>query len=106
MADEIIVLITASNKEEASTIGLALVQEHLAACVNIIPKIRSLFIWEGKTQDEQETLLIVKSRLPLLDQLISRVRSLHSYKLPEILALPIVGGSADYLNWLSETTKK
>jgi len=106
MADEIIVLITASNKEEVSTIGLALVQEHLAACVNIIPKIRSLFIWEGKTQDEQETLLIVKSRLPLLDQLISRVRSLHSYKLPEILALPIVGGSADYLNWLSETTKK
>jgi periplasmic divalent cation tolerance protein len=106
MADDIIVLITASNKEEAATIGLALVNEHLAACVNIIPEIRSLFTWDGKTQDEQETLLIAKSRQPLLDQLVLRVRSLHSYAVPEVLALPIVGGSADYLTWLRETTKR
>jgi periplasmic divalent cation tolerance protein len=106
MADDIIVLITASNKEEAAAIGLVLVNEHLAACVNIIPDIRSLFTWDGKTQDEQETLLIAKSRQPLLDQLVLRVRSLHSYTVPEVLALPIVGGSADYLSWLRETTKR
>lgn len=105
MADEIIVLITASNKDEAATISTSLVDERLAACVNIVPEVRSLFFWEGKTQDERETLLIVKSRLPLLETLISRVKSLHSYTVPEIIALPIVGGSTDYLRWLRDTTK-
>ena len=106
MADEIIVLITASNKDEAATIGKVLVDECFAACVNIVPEVRSLFSWEGKTQDEQEALLIIKSRLPLLEQLIARVKSLHSYTVAEVIALPIVGGSADYLNWLREATKK
>jgi len=105
VADEIIVLITASNKDEAAIIGKALVDERLAACVNIVPEVRSLFTWEGKTQDEQETLLIVKSRLPLMEQLVSRVQSLHSYTIPEVLALPIVAGSADYLRWLREAVK-
>ncbi len=105
MADEIIILITASSEDEAEKIGKAIVDEHLAACVNIVPEIRSLFFWEGKAQDEREALLVCKSRQPLLDQLISRVRSLHSYAVPEIIALPIVGGSAEYLAWLKETTK-
>jgi periplasmic divalent cation tolerance protein len=105
MADEIIVLITASSKEEAVKLGTALVEERLAACVNIVPEVRSLFSWEGKTQDERETLLIAKSRQPLLRQLVSRVKSLHSYTVPEVIALPIVGGSEDYLAWLSESTK-
>ncbi len=104
MADEIIVLITAASQDEAAKIGTALVGEHLAACVNIVPQIRSLFFWEGKTQDEGETLLIAKSRQPLLDRLISRVKELHSYTVPEVIALPVVGGSADYLKWLRETT--
>jgi periplasmic divalent cation tolerance protein len=106
LADEIVVLITASSKDEAATIGAALVQERLAACVNIVPEVRSLFFWEGKAQDERETLLIVKSSLPLLETLISRVKSLHSYSVPEVIALPIVGGSTDYLTWLRETTKR
>ena len=105
MADEIIVLITASSEDEAAKIGKALVDEHLAACVNIVPEIRSLFFWEGKTHDERETLLVCKSRRPLLDQLISRVRSLHSYAVPEIIALSIVGGSGEYLAWLKESTR-
>jgi periplasmic divalent cation tolerance protein len=105
MADEIIVLITASNKEEAATIGTTLVAERLAACVNIVPEVRSLFFWEGKTRDEQETLLIVKSRLVLMEKLVSRVRSLHSYAVPEVIALPIVAGSTDYLGWLRENTE-
>jgi len=106
MADEIIVLITASNKDEAATIGKALVDERLAACVNIVPEVRSLFFWEGKTQNEQETLLIVKSRLVLMEKLVARVKSLHSYAVPEVIALPIVGGSADYLSWLREGTER
>ena len=105
MANEIIVLITASSKEEAARIGTALVDERLAACVNIVPQIHSLFFWEGKTQGQDETLLIVKSRLPLLEHIIDRVKALHSYTVPEVIALPIVGGSSEYLRWLGETTK-
>ena len=105
MAEEIIALITAGSDEEATTIARALVDEHLAACVNIVPEVRSLFFWEGKTQDAREVLLICKSRRPLLDELINRVKSLHSYSVPEIIALPIVAGSRDYLEWVRESTK-
>jgi periplasmic divalent cation tolerance protein len=105
MADEIIVLITASNKDEAETIGKALVDERLAACVNIVPEVRSLFFWEGKTQDEREALLIVKSRLLLMEKLVARVKALHSYTVPEVIALPIIAGSADYLSWVRESTQ-
>jgi periplasmic divalent cation tolerance protein len=106
MGEEIVVLITASSRDEAALIGKALVDGHLAACANIVPDVRSLFFWEGRTQDARETLLIVKSRLPLMEKLIARVKSLHSYTVPEIIALPIVAGSRDYLNWLQETTKE
>ncbi len=105
MGDEIIVLITASSGEEAARIAAALVGEHVAACVNIVPEVRSLFFWKGKTQDAKESLLICKSRQPLLDELVQRVKELHSYSVPEIIALPIVGGSRDYLDWLREGTK-
>jgi len=105
MADEIIVLITASRQEEAALIGKTLVNERLAACVNIVSDVRSIFTWEGKVQDDSETLLIVKSRIPLLDQVTIRVKSLHSYTVPEIIALPIIGGSADYLKWLRGATR-
>jgi len=106
MADEIIVLITASTREDASRIGTALVEEHLAACVNIVPEVRSLFSWEGRMQDERETLLIAKSRHALLERVIARVKSLHSYTVPEIIALPIIGGARDYLDWVKEMTKE
>jgi len=105
VSGEIIVLITASSKDEAARVGTALVDEHLAACVNIVPQIRSLFFWEGKTQDQDEILLVVKSRLPLLERIIARVKALHSYTVPEIIALPIIGGSPEYLHWLDEETK-
>lgn len=106
MGDEIIVLITTSTRDEAAKIGAALVDEHLAACVNIVPEVRSLFFWEGKTQDERETLLICKSRLPRMEQLVARVKSLHSSTVPEVIALPIVAGSRDYLDWVKDTTKE
>jgi periplasmic divalent cation tolerance protein len=105
MAGEIIVLITASSNDEAAKVGKALVEEHLAACVNIVPGIRSIFFWEGEIRDEQEALLLCKSRQQLLDKLLARVKELHSYTIPEILALPVIGGSSDYLSWLRNTTK-
>lgn len=106
MADEIVVLITASSKDEAQKIAKTLVEERIVACANIVPEIRSFFFWEGKTQDEGETLLICKSRLPLMDGIVQRVKSLHSYTVPEIIALPVVAGSGDYLKWINETTKE
>lgn len=105
MTDGIIILITASSDEEAQKIAKSLVDEHLAACVNIVPRIHSFFFWEGKTQDARETLLICKSRKPLMEKVISRVKSLHSYSVPEVIALPIIAGSSEYLNWVNEGTK-
>ena len=102
----IIVLITASSGDEAVKIAATLVNEHLAACVNIVPEVRSLFFWEGKTQEACETLLVCKSRLPLIEELIVRVKELHSYTVPEIIALPIVAGSREYLTWVKETVKE
>jgi periplasmic divalent cation tolerance protein len=104
MADEVIVLITASSKEEAVNIGRALVDEHLGACVNVVPEVFSLFFWEGKTQNAREALLIVKSRLSLLDKIIARVKSRHSYSVPEVIALPIIAGSQEYLDWVKAST--
>ncbi len=106
MTDGIIVLITAASQDEAGTISRALVEEHLAACVNIVPQVRSLFFWEGKTQEAGEALLICKSRKQLLDEVVKRVKILHSYSVPEIIALPIVAGSPEYLSWLHDSTKR
>lgn len=104
MADEIVIFITASSEDEAVKIASALVQEHLVACANIVPKVRSLFFWQGGTQDEQESLLICKGRLSHMERIISRVKSLHSYTVPEIIALPIISGSSEYLEWVKEAT--
>ncbi len=104
-SDEVIILITASSGDESVKIATALVNEHLAACVNILPEVRSLFFWEGKTQDAREVLLICKSRQPLFEKLMIRVKELHSYNVPEIIAIPIVEGSREYLDWLRETVK-
>jgi periplasmic divalent cation tolerance protein len=106
MADEIVILITASSPDEAASIARMLVEEHLAACVNIVPGVRSFFFWEGQTQDASETLMICKSRMPLVDSIIERVKSLHSYTVPEIVALPIVAGLPDYLAWVNDSTKR
>lgn len=105
MADEVIILITASSEEEAVRIANALVDEHLVACVNMVPGVRSFFFWEGKTRDEREILLICKSRQPRLPDIVARVKSLHSYTVPEVIALPIVAGSQEYLRWVQETVQ-
>ncbi len=101
----VVIFVTAANKKEAKMIASALIKEKLAACVNIIEKVHSLFRWQGKVDMACETLLIVKTRKTLLDKLIKKVKSLHSYEVPEIIALPIICGDKKYLKWINESTR-
>jgi periplasmic divalent cation tolerance protein len=102
----IIVLVTTASEEEATTIGRAVVRQELAACANILALKKSIFPWEGEIAEEQEWLMIMKSRRDLFEDLSMAVKRLHSYKVPEIIALPIVKGSQGYLNWVIENTRK
>ena len=105
MSDLIVVLVTCGSEEEATKIANSLVEEGVAACVNIISPVRSIYRWEGKIWDEKEWLLIMKTQKERFEDLEKKVKSLHSYSVPEVIALPIVEGSAPYLKWLEETTK-
>ncbi len=98
----IIVFITAPTEEEAAAMAKTLVQERLAACVNIVSGIRSFYRWEGRIEDDSEVLMIAKSREELFERLSGRVKELHSYTVPEVIAAPITRGSADYLGWLRQ----
>ena len=102
--DAIVILITVASREEAERIARRLVEDRLAACVNIVPQVRSLFIWQGKFSQEDEILLVVKSRRARFRELATAVKQLHSYSVPEIIALPILLGSSDYLRWVAEST--
>ncbi len=102
--DYTVVLITTSSPEEAEKIGKALVCERLAACANIVKEIRSFFFWQGKVEDEREALIIVKTKASLFPSLVERVKALHSYTVPEIIALPILMGSESYLRWMDDVT--
>lgn len=105
MAGEIVILITASSEKEAQAIAESLVEERLAACVNLVRGVESIFRWQGKISREQEVLMVVKTRGDLFVPLSARVRALHSYSVPEVIALPILEGSEDYLSWLRESTR-
>jgi periplasmic divalent cation tolerance protein len=106
MGESIVVLVTCGSEEEALKIARSLVEERLAACVNLISPIRSIYRWEGKIWDEKEWLLVVKTQRQRYEELEKKVKSLHSYSVPEIMGLPIVEGSSSYLNWLTEMTQK
>ncbi len=96
---------TASSIEEADLISNSLLEKKLIACSNIINDMKSTFWWSGNIQKENEVLIIAKSTKALLDNIIAEVKSLHSYDVPEILAIPILGGNPDYLGWIIEETK-
>jgi periplasmic divalent cation tolerance protein len=104
--DFVVVLVTAGNPDEAAAIGRALVEERLAACVNVLGPIRSIYRWQGSIEDATEQLLVVKARAADFAALEARVRALHSYEVPEILALPLRAGSAAYLAWLADATNR
>lgn len=100
---EIVVLVTASSEEEGIALGRILVEKKLAACVNMVSGIRSIFEWEGSVADEQECLLMIKTSTEVLSTLEATVKTHHSYDVPEIIALPITWGSKPYMNWIRET---
>ncbi|MBN1369204.1 MAG: divalent-cation tolerance protein CutA [Dehalococcoidaceae bacterium] len=95
-----IVLITTSQDEESQLIARVLLEQRKAACVNIVPKISSLYWWNNVIQQDKESLLIVKTRTELLDEVIRLVKEVHSYEVPEIIALPVFGGNQEYLEWI------
>ena len=103
-ADEpIVVLMTAANGEEATRLADLLIGAHLAACVQILPEMESVYRWQGKIERESEHLLLAKTTRGKFDELEREVRALHSYETPEIIAVPIVAGSYPYLDWLTNS---
>ena len=97
-----VVLVTVPSQEEAESIASALVELKLAACVNILPIHCSVYIWEGKVNKDKEWQLIIKTKLSQFPVLEAKIRELHSYEVPEIIALPIVNGFQPYLQWMSD----
>ena len=99
-----VVLVTTGSEAEAETIATALLEERLAACVTILSPVRSLYRWQGKIADDREWLLVIKTRAERFAAVESRVRSLHSYEVPEVIGLPLLAGAAGYLDWILAET--
>lgn len=100
----VVVLVTAPGEEKAVELARALVEERLAACVSVVPRLRSIYRWEGAVQDDAEAMLVVKTRAELFERLRDRVLALHPYTCPEVIALPIREGHGPYLDWLAGAT--
>ena len=101
----ILVMITTPSREVGEQISNALLEKKLAACVNMLAPINSLYTWQGTTAHDEETLLVVKSRAALFQELVPAVQTIHPYEVPEIIALPIIMGSASYLAWIDAETQ-
>jgi len=102
--DFIVVLVTAPDEDGAAKMAETLVEERFAACINIVRDIRSIYSWEGKIEDEREVLMVIKTKKELFEPLKKRIQEMHPYSVPEIIALPILVGSPDYLRWLGDVT--
>jgi periplasmic divalent cation tolerance protein len=100
MTDKIVVLSTCDSEVEAAELARALVEKRLAACVNIIAGARSIYRWKDQIEDSPEWLLVIKSRRDLFESLRAEIARLHTYEVPEMIALPVVDGSESYLAWL------
>ena len=103
--EAIVVLMTAANGEEAARLADMLIGAHLAACVQILPEMESVYRWQGRIERQPEVLLLAKTARSKFEDLEREVRALHSYETPEIIALPIVAGSSAYLDWLNTSLK-
>ena len=102
--DPLLVLCTCPEAESAARIARALVEEHLAACVNRLPGLASTYRWRGTVHDDHEVLLLIKTRTALFDEAMARIKELHPYTVPQIVALPFTAGNPDYFRWLGEST--
>ena len=103
--DLVVIFITTTTAEEARRISEVLLNERKAACVNIVPKVSSFFWWQDKIESAEENLLIVKTKAPLLNEVVRLVIENHSYEVSQVIALPIVGGNQDYLEWIDKEVK-
>jgi periplasmic divalent cation tolerance protein len=102
----IVLFITTADEEEARLISRVLLEQGKVACVNIVPGVSSIFWWRGKINSAQESLLVIKTRVTLIDDIVQLVKQLHSNDVPEIIALPIIGGNKDYLEWIDEVVRE
>lgn len=98
----VVIFITTADDEEARLISRVLLEQRKAACISIVAGVSSLFWWQGKIDSSQESLLVVKTKASLLDEVVELVQEIHSYDNPEIIALPVLGGSKDYLEWIGK----
>ncbi len=105
MSEEIVIFVTTGSEDEAKKIAANLVEGKLVACANIVSSVQSIFHWQGGLCNEGESLMILKSVKTNLNSIITRVKQLHSYDVPEIIAIPIIAGSEEYLNWINAETK-
>lgn len=99
-----LVYINTADRAEALTIGRALVEAGLAASINVIPDVSSIYIWQKEVKERSEAILILKTKSVLLDDIINKVQALHSYECPSIVAVPVTGGNPDYLDWVVRET--
>jgi periplasmic divalent cation tolerance protein len=104
-ADYGVMLTTTPTKDEAAKIAKLLIDEKLAACVQLLP-IESFYVWQGATQNEPETLLLIKTRTAMFDKAMARIKQVHTYTVPEIVALPFSAGFTGYLNWIGDVTAR
>lgn len=104
--EAVVVLVTVPDLETGRTIGRGVVEARLAACCNIVPGVESIYAWEGKVQTDSELLLMLKSRASLVAELTSAVVGMHPYATPEVIAVPVMQGSAPYLQWVLDSTKE
>lgn len=102
---ETITFVTCKDRRQAAAIARSLVKEKLAACVNVVPGVTSIYRWEGRVEEAREVLLVIKSRRALSKRLVARVRALHSYEVPEVVTIPIAAGNPAYLRWVRESTR-
>ena len=105
MTDKIVILVTCGSRREAKKIARHLVESKLSACVNVSSPVASIYRWKGKFQDDREYLLLIKTRRELFPKVEAAVRALHSYTTPEVIALQIVEGAQDYLQWIDESVE-
>ena len=101
MTDKVVVLSTCGSSEEAGRVARALIEKRLAACVNVLPGVRSVYRWKDVIEDEEEVLLLIKTSRPLMEELRGEIERLHSYEVPEVIALAVVDGSGRYLAWMN-----
>ena len=105
MTDAVVIISTAPDDEVAAKVARALVEPGIAACVNIVPGVRSIYRWQGKLCDDQERLLVVKTRPAKVEQAIAAIKANHPYECPEAIVLPVTGGAEAYLGWVAESTR-